>query len=500
MKFALVVAAGLWSASGCLSTVINFDHCNNNGGNEHCAELFPNGSRQYCERGEGSCVSNQSINGCVSVQPNDACYSPCGHRSTLLDSGECLEQMSSTGATSNTMGGDTASTSTSGSATDTMEPMECMDPADCSDARAPFCNPEGVCVGCNALMDGDGACAEINPENPLCVGGECVACTESVPDACEGIAPVCDDPSHTCVACSDHAQCGDAGCNYFTGACLPASEIVHVGGPVPDFATLTGAIASFADGDEGTIIVHEGGAYSEAVTVGGGRVLAILANDDELPTWIFTGGDSPQLTIADGTVLLEGIQMSSNSSSMTPAILVDGGQAWVDRGRIVANLGGGILAQASAELVLRNTFVGGDVNDQVALQLDDASAELVYSTLGSGFGTAVPLVCIAASVVEIRNSLLISRGAEDEVQCGPAVITDSAAEMDLGRSNTALGNMDVLWFDDFSTGDFHLDTASPMAIATAAQWREGDPLIDIDGDPRPAIDGMPDAAGADLRQ
>jgi len=265
----------------------------------------------------------------------------------------------------------------------------------------------------------------------------------------------------------------------------------------PDFATLTEAVASFAEGAEGTIIVHGNDAFDEAGTVDGGRVLAFLANDGDLPRWILSGGGAPQLTVLDGTVLMDGIQMSGNSSSMDPGLLVDGGRAWVDRGRIVTNLGGGIVAQAGAELVLRSSFVGGDVSDRVAVQLDDANAEVLYSTLGAGFGTGVALACTLGSTIDVRNSMMVSRNAEAEVQCTPATIGYSASEMDLGETNTALGDMDISWFADFGGGNFHLATP-PATIATTAQWQEGDPLTDIDGEARNAIDGASDVAGADV--
>jgi len=264
-----------------------------------------------------------------------------------------------------------------------------------------------------------------------------------------------------------------------------------------EFATLTDAVASFEAGAEGTVIVHQA-LYGEAVIVDGGRTVAFLVNADDEPVWAgAVAGMAPQLTVLDGTVLMDGIQMSGNGSSMDPGLLVDGGRAWVDRGRIVDNNGGGIVAQAGAELVLRNCFVGGDVNDRIAVQLDDANAELLYTTLGAGAVDAVGLTCTAGSIVNIRNSVMVSRSAEAEVQCTPATIGYSAAEMDLGDTNTALGDMDISWFADFGGGNFHLATP-PATIATAAQWEDGDPLTDIDGDARDAVDGTSDVAGADV--
>jgi hypothetical protein len=60
------------------------------------------------------------------------------------------------------------------------------------------------------------------------------------------------------------------------------------------------------------------------------------------------------------------------------------------------------------------------------------------------------------------------------------------------------GHIEASWFVDIMAGDFHLDTP-PAAVSTSAQWTTGDPSIDIDGDPRPNVDGTPDYAGADVQ-
>jgi len=68
-------------------------------------------------------------------------------------------------------------------------------------------------------------------------------------------------------------------------------------------------VASFEAEAEGTIIVHLPIAdYNEAVTVDGGRTLAFLANEGDAPLWLLGAGGAPQLTVLDGTVLMEGIQ------------------------------------------------------------------------------------------------------------------------------------------------------------------------------------------------
>src|SRR5690606_21934680 len=141
-------------------------------------------------------------------------------------------------------------------------------------------------------------------------------------EACTGLTPACDEESNLCVPCTAHDQCGEAACNLYTGECLPGDAVVHVGGMGSDFLTISDAVASFGEGAQGTIVVHGGPSYNESAAVGGGRVLAFLAADGDLPEWIRTGQDTPQLTVNTGaTVLLDGIRLSSNLSSMVPALV-----------------------------------------------------------------------------------------------------------------------------------------------------------------------------------
>jgi hypothetical protein len=389
---------------------------------------------------------------------------------------------------------------------DTSEP-ECMGAADCMDDARPFCNEVQECVTCEEIPDSDGACASVDAGAPLCVGGQCVQCTAKDASACMGTTPVCDAGSNTCVACSAHDQCGETACNLYTGACLPGDAVVEVGGPKPDYPTLAMAVASFAEGAEGTIVVHEGD-YNESATVDGGRVLAFLAAKlgpgVDPPRWFRSAGASPQLTVgADSTVLVDGLQLSGNASSAVPGLRVDGGRAWLDRSRVVTNNGGGIVAQAGAELTLRNCFVGDGTNGANGLTITGSSAEVIYTTLGSGFDNfedVFPLACTSPMAVSVRNSLLVSfdNAAAGEISCPMVVVTDSASEALIpGTGNVALGDVGMSWFVDIAAGDFHLD-APPAALSGVARWQAGDPSTDIDGDPRPQVDDTEDHAGADV--
>lgn len=396
---------------------------------------------------------------------------------------------------------ETETTGSSSESGDTTGEAQCTSHESCPDA-APLCDPvTGDCVTCDALMDPDAGCAELDPEMPVCADGSCVECTETSTALCTGTDPSCDVHTNTCIPCTSHEQCGEAACNLYTGSCLPEEAVVHVG-PGQWFPTLRIAAESFEPGTEGTIIVHMD-SYDELVTVEGGRVLAFIAADVgpavAPPQWSNTSGTASQLTVKTGTtVIMNGMLLSNNTSSSEPALLIDGGRAWIDRTRVTASSGGGIVALASATLTLRNSFVGGSVSNRHALEVNDATANIVYATLGAGSGTSKALTCSGEASVSVRNSLLVALTSEDEVTCPTATIEDSATELDLGVRNTSLGPMSTLWFSSFASGDFHLVPESPSDIAVTADWRASDPPTDIDGDPRPTEDNSIDYAGADV--
>lgn len=507
----VIISAGLvsiaWTVGhGCKFQRVNASHCNNNEGDAYCAEQYPDGSLPFCESGFSGCISPQRTFGCTAERPPDECYSPCGGSSTLEEDASCLagETASSSSGESSDSGSESSDGGSSGSSetTATTGLTPCMGHEECLDPAAPICDAAlGECVPCDPAAGGDAACAEADTGTPACLDGVCVECTAGVLDACQGVTPVCDEETNECAPCTEHDECGDAACNLFTGACLPADAVVRVG-VGQDFSSIGAAIDSFAAGEEGTIIIEQGD-YNEAETVDGGRVLAFLANDGEIPAWDTPGASmAPQLTVVDGTVVLEGLELSGNGSSTSPGLLVDGGRAWLDRARVADNNGGGIVAQNSAELVLRNCFVGDGTNGANGADIDGASATIVYSTLGAGFdnfGDVYAISCNDPVAVSVRNSILVSLdNATGEMSCPDAVVSNTASETLLpGKNNVALGDVGLNWFDDIDTGDFHLNSP-PIDVATAAVWEAGDPGVDIDGDLRDAVDGVTGVAGADV--
>lgn len=503
MSFRMMMGAttlGLLGAQACQFAEDNLQHCATRDGDAFCARMG-DGTRPYCRRGTDACITpDDGVHGCVAARPVDACYSPCGGRSTIDADGSCAMEDTS----SSSEGGTTTGPASSSGATDTTAgPVPCAGPEDCPDPDAPFCNDDGLCLPCNlaplpALADA--ACAAIDPLLPLCRDdGACVACTSSRHDACDPDLLVCDDSLGLCVPCLAHEPCPSTACQLDLGLCFPPDSVLHIDGDGPsDYPSLGAAIPFINGGTLAVLVLHEleGGApYTQDVLVSGDRTLAILAAPGESPRLQGLAGDTLSLT-SGATVYLDRVHLSLSAGR---GLLVDDATVFVDRSRIVQNTSGGIRAQNGAQLSIRSSFVGGSVNNVPAFDVNNATATLSYVTIGAGFGTARALTCNATSTVEAKSSIFVSEDSGGaEVLCLPATIEHSATELDLGGTNVALGDVSTGWFVGYSTGDFHLAPSHPIAIDTAALFQLGDPPTDIDGDPRPTVDATPDFAGADV--
>lgn len=463
----------------CRSVRPNPDHCNNNDGDAYCRRLQPDGTQPYCEVGDEPCITpGRERYGCVAERPKDECYSPCGVGGTPVENGEC------------TFGAETTATTT-------------------SDATAMTTSTEGTTGPMPCTVDEE--CAELDPTAPLCVDGTCVQCTPDDPIVCDEQRLLCDGESGSCMPCTEHGQCSSGACELANGRCFPQDFVAHVNGdelamPPRVYASVVTAVNAVPDGAHGVIVVHERGEtgdtpYTAAVTIDGGKTIALLAAPGESP--IMRGAaDRPGLRVqGDGASLyMDGFRISGDTGNL--GIDVDGALAWVDRSWIVHSASGGILAQNGAELTLRTCFVGGG-EESNALASQGATVDVLYSTLGADFGASVALWCDEASTVTVRNSLIVSLDNGPEVVCRELAASDTAAEDQLnGTGNVALGNMSsemsMIWFQGYDSGDFHLMNP-PLSVATTAQWKDGDPATDIDVvQPRPHVDGMPDVAGADI--
>ena len=405
---------------------------------------------------------------------------------TATDSGSDTEPTTTLPVTATDSGSDTGTDT----GTDT-GPTGCMTDDDCPDPDFPGCAASGECVTCDQAPSPTDACVSLDAGTDICDGNICVQCTTQTPDACDGTTPVCDGDTFSCVACTEHADCPDTACNLPTGACIEGS-VVHVDGDGGrDADTIADGLAMLAAGD-GVLVIHEQGgqqSYQESVTHDGGTV-AFLAASGEAPTWQGTG--APTLTVTGtATALLADMTMRLNGDA--EGLRVDGATAYVQRSRLVQNTGGGIVALGGAELVVENCFVAGAL-DVSAVNVQSSNAAIVYSTVGTTtLGSVAALTCNGAATVGLRNSIVATNGGAPgtELGCG----------LDVGVGNwteDAFEALDPSWFSNFNNGDYLLTPSGDATFADIATWQTGDPHTDIDGQPRVAIDGQAEHAGADV--
>jgi hypothetical protein len=492
----LLALFGAALAMACTRTDKNPDHCAHAAGDQTCQEVYA--SRPYCD------LCSPAERGCVAELPTAECHSPCGERSP----DECEH---ATGDGDGDMTGD-GDPNGDGDMTGDGDPMPCMDDDDCS-AATPFCDlATGTCVTCELLDDGDQACAAADPNTPVCLAevgpGACVQCTPLNLSACDGLTPVCDGPSHTCIACTDHDQCPQSACNLDLGNCMDPQAVVHVDGDGgQDFLTLSAALTAHADAPELTLIVHhkDGDApYTESVLITGERYVAILAAPTEEPVVTGTGGNPSLRVEGAATLYLRGVS-ASGTQNTGRGLEVHGARAVVQQCTLVGNTGGGIHLDADASLWLENSFVGGPAADVPLIALNGGTMHILYSTVGATALSTTAMECADGTGSTVRNSIVLFNNGDDpeggELICPGIELIDNVLEGNF-PGNVSVGNMSTTWFTNedggFNAGNFFLSGTHPEAIATAATWQLGDPTTDIEGDPRPTTDGSPDFAGADV--
>lgn len=483
---ALIVAAliGGTVAGGCRVTRPNGAHCFHAQGDQTCAEFDP--STPYCA-GPGC---SDGVDGCVAEPPADECYSPCGQDTFLEDDASCIEV------------GDESETDTeTGTATETSA-EECQANADCPDDAA-YCD-SGTCVPCDAAPNPTVACFDLTEgQATICLDGNCVECTADEPESCTDAALICDLETHTCEPCTTHDQCaGGAGCDLALGTCLPSDAVWHVDGDGgQDFLTVGEALAALGN-SSGTLIIHqigaggiESNAYTEGIDFAGDRALVVLG----------AVGESPLLRATPVTLQV------SNGARVYVRNLALGGEdaALVNAARLELDtviLAPGVRQPLRIEdsvLRMRNSMLRTVPDPAIypALEIVGTSdIDIRYSTLLST-GQAPAISCQGAALVpgsRIRNSILANFGDAHAVQCSsPSYETNGLEDATGFVDNTTIGNALYEWFTNWPYGDLHLGIAAPIAVTNAARWSEGDPLVDYDGDPRPAAEGSQDFVGAD---
>jgi hypothetical protein len=377
---------------------------------------------------------------------------------------------------------------------------------DCPETT-PFCDEETLeCMACDEMPDPDGACRDRDSSTPLCVGGSCVACTAELCD--EDGRQVCDAQTNACVPCTEHAQCEVGACELATGQCFPKDAAVFVvdkeGGAGVDEISVAGVIASL---DEEVVyaVIRVRAAFDAmgnedpygVVVIGEGKIIALLADSEELPR-ITGAGDGEVLRVeGQGTaVYVDELRLAGHQGGVGLRVGL-GASAWLDRTRVVLNAGGGIVAEEGSTLMLRNTMVGSNGSGglgQHGLDVLGATVQVRFSTLAKNDASEADSIHCEGGEVQVRSSIVVGSDG-NSIDCAGIDIHHSALDEDIeGDGNENVGPWTFEWFV-VEPGNFHLSPAGGLEFMGIALWEDGDPLFDIDGDPRPT--DTPDYAGAD---
>ncbi len=369
----------------------------------------------------------------------------------------------------------------------------CGDEPACS-GSAPFC-VEGTCLGCDALESPDETCAAADPAHPVCSESGCVQCGPLDASLCMEDTPICGDDG-MCRGCMAHDEC-DSACDLESGRCFDEAVVIGEDATVAT-GELSMLIDAMAPGERLAIRIVPGSqCVLDTLTIDDDTAVALLGEPGARPC-ITSWDDRAAITVADESVLyLVDVRLEE---SYGLAVEARGASIYAERAELVNNSGGAVSVSQDAYLSLRNTIVGGDRNNVAVVSTHSSTVELSYATVVAGFGDAQGVVCEGDNAVSIRNSIVLSEASLGEIDCPEADVRYSALEAVFGEGNVAVGEVDTgRWFMDYTRGDLHLRSdAIGMPFEGVAVWSETDPVLDIDGDPRPADVDAADWAGADI--
>ncbi len=434
---------------------------------------------------------------------------------------------------------------------DTTTPPECegagLDPA-CPD-ESPYC-VDGNCDDCEAL--GESGCGELDPAAPVCdeVAGTCTACTEH--DQCDTGA--CRVATGECFAASNRLWVDNTfgGCAGGTGTeKSPFCEVVDA------ISVLNGQA-----GEEPWAVFVAGSPneYLGTIDVGNNRPVAIIGPEMGLAAtlqgdggytidqWaqspetylarltIESGNFGPAMRCNTGDVYVSDSNFTSGETAATvtgctlrllrTTVSVGGMNLQVGPGgtlladqSIIENSSGGIYLEGTAVLdrsIVRDHYVEGGINinggdltlvNSMVYYNQHANDGIRVANGGSfdiNHSTIVGAVTCPGMTrrTVIRNSIVLGQSFEAGMDCGTATVNTSVLNAGLGQGNgnVMASEMDLASiFVNPGTGmgaDWHVLPGSiPEGVAVR---QAGDPIIDIDGDPRPMMAGANDWAGADV--
>lgn len=504
------------------------EHCSDLQGDFTCLSLYPN--RSYCSL----CEANN--NGCQMLPPAPACSPEVG--TSTSEGGE-----PTTGASSSSTAGETTvGVDDTGSDSSTTGEPPCelegqVDPAcEALDPARPYCIG-AVCTGCEAA-GGDTFCLDRDALAPACdaAGGDCVGCGLADHPVCVDAAPVC-GASGECLACTAHDECPTGACHLgsddpLVGHCFLPEEVIYVdneatvcpGSGTQDepMCSLTAAAAMIEPGDARVLQVSGGTPYVERAQFTGELAVAIVGEGgpvirgnpaQQAASFIFEDGAIGYVRNLDldGNAMTHGLSCSFGSLRIED-VRVRNNDGWglfdfdpcvveLDRVVIAGNEDGGIRV-SGGELSLVNATVAvngiGASSSGVRL-LGGAAADILYSTIAGNNGSGFDSIECTGATGTLRNSIVVGVNANSiAIDCFPLMMSYNAVDANnfAGGTNKLVGAYNAAYFSSPAMGDMTLSAPPLTPYGAVGLWVEGDPLLDIEGTPRP-VDGSLGYAGID---
>jgi hypothetical protein len=224
-------------------------------------------------------------------------------------------------------------------------------------------------------------------------------------------------------------------------------------------------------------------------------------------------------------LILSGFEIVGETAGVRCANL---GRLWLDAS-IVQDAAIGINANTDCDLTVtrsvirHNTELGIEAADLAGFRLENSAViyngtvdttdsrgvslsgvpnwSILYSTIVGNLGddtvAGLDLLCGAESTGVARNSIIMGHG--DAVDCPAGLFDFSVTNTEgLAGRGSVVSPFSLTYFVNVVEGDHHLNTNADLPFADVAQWVTGHPFADLDGDPRPLVEGARDWPGADV--
>lgn len=318
--------------------------------------------------------------------------------------------------------------------------------------------------------------------------------------------------------CDEHDQCPDSACHLGgpdAGSCFSVDDVVEVQVPGA-FAELLGEVgpgqdrvfvlsaATYTFPDTGNVFPYEIDGQREVAFIGNGATV-LEGNVGPNPSPFISDSDASQVYFS--RLVWNGAADGGNDGVSILGVGV-GAEFWIDdstaRGAFISSGGSAYFRRSNLFTTNATPFGSPDTGLIVggSLHLESSSidvAPLTSVSIGGAldirYSTIVAdgdFLCGDDTSGVIRNSIILTGGSISK-GCEGAMWTNNA--VNTSGFGVSVPAYDADWFNATEDLRFRLSGAGEAVFADIAEWEEGDPLLDAEGDERPTRG--PSTAGAD---